>query len=86
MSSTRKPIDLGGSVARNDARVESAVKPPPPARKPPREATRTTTVRIRESLHLKLKYYCLDHDTSLQEIFESYLDELLKDTPDRRGG
>ena len=84
MSSPRKPIDLGGSVARNDARVESAVKPPP--RKPPREATRTTTVRVRESQHLKLKYYCLDHDTSLQEIFENFLEELLKDTPDRRGG
>lgn len=83
MSSTRKPIDLGGAVARSDARVESAVKPPPPQRKPPREATRTTTVRVRESLHRRLKYYCLDHDTSLQELLEAYLEELLRDTPDR---
>lgn len=85
MSSTRKPIDLGGSVARNDARVPAAVEPPKPP-KPSREATRTTTVRIRESQHRQLQYYCLDNDTTIQAVIEKFLEELLKDTPDRRGG
>jgi len=75
MSAARKPIDLGGAVARNDARTKQVIEP----ERPRREATRTTTVRIPESLHRKLQYYCLDHETTAQALFVSYLEELLKD-------
>lgn len=82
-SAARTQINLGGPVARNDDRIQAVAEPPPPPPRVGREATRTTTVRIRESLHLRLKYYCLDHDTSLQGLLEAYLTELLKDTPER---
>jgi hypothetical protein len=75
MNAARKPIDLGGTVARNDARPKQVIEP----ERPRREATRTTTVRIPESLHRKLQYYCLDHETTAQALFVSYLEELLKD-------
>jgi hypothetical protein len=81
MNAARKPIDLGGTVARNDARTKQVIEPEQviESERPRREATRTTTVRIPESLHRKLQYYCLDHETTAQAVFVSYLEELLKD-------
>ncbi len=35
---------------------------------PRREATVTTTVRLPESLHRRIRLYCLEHRTSIQAV------------------
>ena len=80
MKSTRKPISLGGTVARGDDRAKQATAPASEPEPPPREATRTTTVRVPESLHRKLQHYCVDNETTIQEVVIDLLRDLLERT------
>lgn len=86
MSTIRKPLDLGGTVARATPQAKEAVAPPPPAPAPDKtdkakyrdEATKTTTVRLRVSDWRKFKQWCLDNSTTAQETLELHVRDLVR--------
>jgi hypothetical protein len=91
MTTVRKPVDLGGTVARNSERAAAAIadiRPSPdkpaetdwderPRRKRRTEATRTTTVRVPESVLKRFNIWCIEHDTTAQEVLEDYITRLV---------
>jgi hypothetical protein len=70
---TRRSIKLDDIVSRGDPRVPATTTPEPERR----EATRTTSVRIPESLHERLKIYCVKNRTTLQDLFLDYAVDLM---------
>jgi hypothetical protein len=74
----KKPLDLSSMVPRGSTALPTAApKPPAPSQSPAEtEATKTTSVRIPVSLHKWARSYCVENDTTLQDIFLNHLKDL----------